>query len=111
MCVGWGREAGEEDKAWGSLTEGSGHKGPSGLAGGSNPWSLQGLLWTGYPAEEGHDWKGRKEAIGCPMRFSSVQFSGSVMSNPLQLHELQHARPPCPSLTPGVYSNSCPLSR
>ena len=43
--------------------------------------------------------------------LSSVQFSRSVMSDSLQPHELQHARPPCPSQTPGVYSNSCPLSR
>ena len=40
----------------------------------------------------------------------SVQFSHSVVSNSLRLHGLQHARPPCPSPTPGVYSNSCPLS-
>ena len=33
------------------------------------------------------------------------------MSNSLQAHGLQHARPPCPSPTPGVYSNSCPLSQ
>ena len=43
--------------------------------------------------------------------FYSVQFSCSVVSNSLQPHELQHARPPCPSPTPGVYPNSCPLSR
>ena len=43
--------------------------------------------------------------------FSSVQFSCSVMSDSLQPHELQHARPPCPSPTPKVYSNSCPSSR
>ena len=41
----------------------------------------------------------------------SVQFSLSVMCNSLQHHEPQHARPPCPSSTPGVYPNSCPLSR
>ena len=41
----------------------------------------------------------------------SVQFSRSLMSDPLQPYGLQHARPPCPSPTPGVYSNSCPLSR
>ena len=35
----------------------------------------------------------------------SVQFSHSVMSDSLQPHELQHARPPCPSSTPGVHSN------
>ena len=43
-------------------------------------------------------------------RISSVQFSCSVMSDSLQPHGLQHARPPCPSPTPGVYSNSCSLS-
>ena len=41
----------------------------------------------------------------------SVQFSCSVMSDSLWPHELQHARPPCPSPTPGVYPNPCPLSR
>ena len=43
--------------------------------------------------------------------FSSVQFSRSVVSNSLQTHELQHARPPCPSPTPRAYSVSCPSSR
>ena len=42
--------------------------------------------------------------------FLFVQFSCSVVSNSLQSHGLQHTRPPCPSPTPGVYSNSCPLS-
>ena len=41
----------------------------------------------------------------------SVQFSRSVVSNSLWPHELQNARPPCPSPTPGVYSNSCPMSQ
>ena len=41
----------------------------------------------------------------------SVQFSCSVMSDSLRPHELQHARPPCPSPTPGVYSDSCLSSR
>ena len=40
----------------------------------------------------------------------SVQFSRSVVSDSLQPHGLQHTRPPCPSLTPGVHPNSCPLS-
>ena len=43
--------------------------------------------------------------------WSSVQFSRSVTSNSLWPHGLQHTRPPCPSPTPEVYSNSCPLSR
>ena len=38
--------------------------------------------------------------------FRSVQFSRSIVSDSLRHHELQHARPPCPSLTPGVHSNS-----
>ena len=42
--------------------------------------------------------------------ISSVQFSCSVMSDSLWPHESQHARPPCPSPTPRVYPNSCPLS-
>ena len=41
----------------------------------------------------------------------SVQFSHSVVSNSLQPHESQHARPPCPSPTPGVHSDSRPSSR
>ena len=43
--------------------------------------------------------------------FSSVQFSRSVMSNSLQPHGLQDARPPCPSPTPRACSNSCPSHR
>ena len=43
--------------------------------------------------------------------FRSVQFSHSVVSDPLRSHELQHARPPCPSPTPGIHSDSRPLSQ
>ena len=43
--------------------------------------------------------------------FSSVQFSRSVVSDSLRPHESQHARPPCPSPTPGVHPNPCPSSR
>ena len=42
---------------------------------------------------------------------SSVQFSCAVVSDSLQPHGLRHTRPPCPSPTPGAYSNSCPLTR
>ena len=45
------------------------------------------------------------------LKFSSVQFSPSVMSDSLRPHGLQHARPPCPSPTPRAFSNSCPSSR
>ena len=41
-------------------------------------------------------------------KLSSVQFSHSVVSDSLRPHESQHARPPCPSPTPGVHSDSCP---
>ena len=43
--------------------------------------------------------------------FSLVQFSHSVVSGYLRPHELQHSRPPCPSPTPGVHLNPCPLSQ
>ena len=49
--------------------------------------------------------------IFCKNLILSVQFSRSVMSDSLRPHELQHARPPCPSPTPRVYPNSCPSSR
>ena len=39
-------------------------------------------------------------------KLLSVQFSRSVVTDSLRPHESQHARPPCPSPTPGVYSNS-----
>ena len=45
------------------------------------------------------------------VQFSSVQFSHSVVSDSLWPYESQHIRHPCPSPTPGVYSNSCPLSQ
>jgi len=51
------------------------------------------------------------DAIYMQFLFSSAQFSLSVMSDSLRPHGLQHARPPCPSSTPGARSNSCPLSR
>ena len=58
---------------------------------------------------------GRWIPIHCATRevpqFGSIEFSCSVVDNSLQPHESQHARPPCPSPTPGVYSNSCPSSR
>ena len=44
-------------------------------------------------------------------RYSSVQFSCSVVSNSLRPQEPQHARPPCPSPTPRVHSNPCPLGQ
>jgi len=60
-----------------------------------------------------HQWRRWWEGIRFQifsLTFSSVQFSCSVMSDSLWPHGLQHARLPYPSPTPGVYSNSCPLS-
>ena len=45
------------------------------------------------------------------IKFSSVQFSQSVVSDSLRPHELQHARPPCPSPIPRVYPNLCPSNQ
>ena len=56
-----------------------------------------------------HEWTSAD--INWGVHRCSVQFSYSVMSDSLQPHGLQHAKPPCPSPTHGVYSNSCPLSR
>ena len=47
----------------------------------------------------------------CIYFLSSVQFSCSVVFDSLQHHELQHARPPCPSSTPGVHTDSRPSSQ
>ena len=59
--------------------------------------------------------RGENKTTSCPLGvllpISTVQFSRSVMSDSLRPHELQHARPPCPSPTPGVHPNQCPLSR
>ena len=62
----------------------------------------QNKSWSPYCSLQDPRWVG-------PL-FSSVQFSCSVMSDSLQPHGLQHARPPCSSPTPEVCSNSCPSS-
>ena len=54
---------------------------------------------------------GDNEKEGFNHESSSVQSSRSVMSNSLRPHESQHARPPCPSPTPGVHPNSYPSIR
>ena len=60
------------------------------------PWVFHWDLHHGQTEEKWNSW---------------VQFSRSVMSNSLWPHGLQHTGTPCPSPTPGVYSNSCPLNR
>ena len=69
------------------------------------------LEWVDMPSfmgsqRVGHDWAASTSREH--HKFRSVQFSRSVVS--LGPHEPQHTRPPCPSPTPGVYPNSCPLS-
>ena len=66
------------------------------------------LTWTGmgeFNSDDHHVYYCGQE----PLQFNSVQ--SSVVSNSLRPHELQHARPPCPSPTPGVHIDSCPSSR
>ena len=59
------------------------------------------------PNVKNGSWVNNSETAICV----SVQFSHSFESNSLWPHGLQHARLPCPSPIPGVYSNSCPLSQ
>ena len=63
-------------------------------------WRNLGFLWA-FPQESV-----REQVLH---NHDSVQFSRSVVSNSLWPHEPQHARPPCPSPTPRVYPNPCPL--
>ena len=55
-------------------------------------------------------WRCLSQIWGCKV-LDSLYFSCSVVSDSLPPDGLQHARPPCPSPTPGVYSNSCPLNQ
>ena len=80
--------------------------------------SLQDKTWYTYSAASGSTIiteKRKNRQIDKPfkinMDISSIQFSLSVLSDSLRPHGLQHARPPCPSPTPGVHSNSRPLSQ
>ena len=65
--------------------------------------------WTVYAVNHMHNFN--KVEKMREIFLSSVQFSHLAVSYPLWPHGLQHARPSCPSPTPGVYSNSCPSSR
>ena len=64
-----------------------------------------------YHAERIIKWWDIKKSMHSYLATSSVQFSHSVVSDSLRPHELQHARPPCPSPTPEVHPNPCPSSR
>ena len=83
------------------------------------------LEWVAFPFSRGssqpRDWTqvshiaGRFFTTASPGKpkatFSSVRFSRSVVSDSLQPHESQHARPSCPSPAPGFHSDSCPSSQ
>ena len=71
-----------------------------------------------HSSHNGYHQKGSKKQVldrmwrkASSWTIGSVHFSHLVMSNSLWPHELQQARPPCPLPTPGIYSNSCPLSQ
>ena len=83
-------------------------------------WRLEGLLVANEEKNciyvclvsglsiQGQNWSTLANNIA--LDIQSVQFSHSVVSDSLRPHEPQHPRPSCPSPTPGVYPNSCPLS-
>ena len=113
-CRGPGPSGGEVQECswpWGLVPGPWGSRqGPNTKACGQ--WELCGLLGA---ARDDGQWKNSPGlALALPNQtwvcFSSVQFSRSVVSDFLRPHESQHARPPCLSPTPRVYSNSCPSS-
>ena len=65
--------------------------------------------------QSGSSYRNREERVmtwsSVWFQFSSVQFSHSIVSDSLRPHESQHTKPPCPSSTPGVHSDSRPSSR
>ena len=73
----------------------------------THPWSIN--VWQGR-----QEWTMEKkqflQEVVLEKLHRSVQFSHSVVSDSLRPHGLQHIRPPCPSPTPRVHPNSCPLS-
>ena len=80
------------------------------------------LEWVAYPFSRGSSQPKNQTKVSWGRFFTnwairevlhgtSVQFSCSVMCYSLQPHGVQHTRPPCPSPTPGIYPNSCPLSQ
>ena len=71
--------------------------------------------WWAFMREVISIYEGKEKILGysimwVTLLFNSVQFSRSVVSDSLRPHESQHARPPCPSPSPGVHSNSRPSS-
>ena len=66
--------------------------------------------WRDWVTFRPSKWNGLKPT-NPQSSVSSVQLSHSVVSYSLRPHELQHARPPCPSPTPGVHPDTCPSSQ
>ena len=106
--------------------------GSAGKESACNAGDLGSILGLGRPPEEGKgyplQYPGLEKSVDCTVHgvtksrtrlgdfhfhlinhTPTIQFSHSVVSNSLQPHGLQHARLPCPSPTPGTYSDSCPL--
>ena len=88
----------------------------------STPWFLKGLIhkvytinvnhWQKLPGESvKNEWSKVTSKLFQYTAPSSVQFSRSVVSDSLRPHKSQHARPPCPSPTPGVHPDSRPSSQ
>ena len=76
----------------------------------SQAWYIYNLMRKIHVNEPNHIHT-RKLWLCYNLLISSVQFSRSVVSDSLQPHDSQHARPPCPSPTPGVHTNSCSSSQ
>ena len=72
-------------------------------------WLARSIEGIGIKVESMRCSGDRRGIVGRPM--TDFFLVSSVVSDSLRPHEPQHARPPCPSPTPGVYSNSCPSSR
>ena len=88
----------------------------------SHKGSPRTLEWVAYPFSSGSSWPRYQTGVSYIVggfftnwaikeALSSVQFSCSVVSDSLRPHESQHNRPPCPSPTPGVHSDSHPSSQ
>ena len=117
VCLGEGRR-GTEDRQQGQHGEGRRRR-RNAVPKAVGTWrSLQDLGLSsecledaGGPEQRGQGLTWLKRTTIPPLPVASVQFRCPVMSDSLRPHGLRQARPPCPSAAPGVYPNSCPLSR
>jgi len=94
---------------WWRRSPGEGNDNPLQCSCLGNPWTEDSGGLRSMGTQKSRTWvSNKKKQI---KYFSSVQFSCSVVSDSLPPHESQHARPPCPSPTPGVHPNSCASSQ